>query len=96
METMRRNPEAVAECIREARNIAVAAHVNPDGDTLGSATAIRLALISLGKEELNRLADEQETTEIVCHFCGTKYPFSAEEMPTAHRPERETHRQNSR
>ncbi len=37
-------------------------------------------LISLGNEELNRLADEQETTEIVCHFCGTKYLFSADEM----------------
>ena len=36
--------------IREARRIAVCSHVNPDGDTLGCATALRLALIRLGKE----------------------------------------------
>ena len=37
-------------------------------------------LISLGKEELNRLAEEQPTTEIVCHFCNSKYTFTSEEM----------------
>ena len=48
---MRRNPEAIADAIREARTIAVCSHVNPDGDTLGSATAIRLALLETGKED---------------------------------------------
>ena len=37
-------------------------------------------LISLGAEELTRLADEQEETEIVCHFCGTKYRFPRDEI----------------
>ena len=37
-------------------------------------------LISLGREELERLAEEQEETEIVCHFCGTAYRFSREEI----------------
>ena len=37
-------------------------------------------LISLGREELARLAEEQPTTEIVCHFCNTKYSFTAEEI----------------
>lgn len=32
-------------------------------------------LLSLGKEELNDLAREQEETELVCHFCGSKYLF---------------------
>ena len=44
MEAMHRNPEAVAQCIREAQTIAVVSHVNPDGDTIGSATAMRLIL----------------------------------------------------
>ena len=39
-------------------------------------------LISLGREELERLAEEQEETEIVCHFCNTAYRFSREEMRT--------------
>ena len=50
METMQRNPEAVARCIREAQTIAVASHVNPDGDTIGSATAMRLILQAMGKD----------------------------------------------
>ena len=50
METMKRNPEAIARCIREAQTIAVVSHVNPDGDTLGSAAAMRLILAALGKE----------------------------------------------
>lgn len=37
-------------------------------------------LISLGKEELTRLAEEQKDTEIVCHFCNQKYHFSDEEL----------------
>ena len=37
-------------------------------------------LISLGKEELYKLAEEQENTEIVCHFCNNKYVFSSEKL----------------
>ena len=44
MEATQRNPETVAQCIREAQTIAVVSHVNPDGDTIGSATAMRLIL----------------------------------------------------
>lgn len=37
-------------------------------------------LISLGKKELARLAEEQEETEVCCHFCNKKYKFTADEM----------------
>lgn len=37
-------------------------------------------LISLGTEELQKLADEGETTEVCCHFCNKKYRFSTEEI----------------
>ena len=50
METMKRNPEAIARCIREAQKIAVVSHVNPDGDTLGSAAAMYLVLKAMGKD----------------------------------------------
>ena len=49
MKAMTRKPEAIARMIREAQTIAVCSHVNPDGDTLGSAAAMRLALLKLGK-----------------------------------------------
>jgi Exopolyphosphatase-related proteins len=44
-----RNPEEISRLIREAETIAVCSHVNPDGDTLGCAAAMRLALLKLGK-----------------------------------------------
>lgn len=37
-------------------------------------------LMSLGAQELKRLADEQEITEVCCHFCNKKYEFSADEL----------------
>lgn len=37
-------------------------------------------LISLGAEELQRLIDEQEETEVCCHFCNKKYMFSANDL----------------
>lgn len=37
-------------------------------------------LLSLGKKELQKLADEGKTTEVCCHFCNKKYEFSTEEI----------------
>ncbi|MBQ8654102.1 MAG: bifunctional oligoribonuclease/PAP phosphatase NrnA [Clostridia bacterium] len=50
MTMLTRKPDAVAALIRESQRIALCCHVNPDGDTLGSALALRLGLISLGKD----------------------------------------------
>ncbi len=69
MEKMQRNPEAVARSIREARTIAVVSHVNPDGDTLGSAAAMRLILQAMGKE--------------VSLFCDGKVPDQMSFLPGA-------------
>ena len=69
MTEMSRNPEAVAEAIRKAQRIAVCSHVNPDGDTLGCATAMRLALMKLGKE--------------VSLFCDGKVPDVLTFLPGA-------------
>ena len=44
-----RDPEGIARAIREARTIAICSHISPDGDTIGSALAMRLAALSLGK-----------------------------------------------
>lgn len=37
-------------------------------------------LKSIGKEELLRLADEQEITEVACHFCDKKYTFTSDRL----------------
>ena len=38
------------------------------------------ALISIGKEELNKIIEEDKQAEIVCHFCNQKYQFLEEEL----------------
>ncbi len=37
-------------------------------------------LMSLGQKELEKLAFEQEKTEVCCHFCNKKYVFSTDEL----------------
>ena len=69
MNEMKRKPELIAEMIREAQTIAVVSHVNPDGDTLACATAMRLGLLKLGKE--------------VSLFCDGKIPDQLDFLPGA-------------
>lgn len=38
------------------------------------------ALISIGKEELQQIIDEDNEAELVCHFCLKKYKFSKEQL----------------
>jgi len=38
------------------------------------------ALISIGKEELNNIIEQDKKAEIICHFCNKKYEFSEEEL----------------
>ena len=45
-----RNPEGIAGAIRNAETVALCCHINPDGDTIGGALALRLALRNLGKK----------------------------------------------
>lgn len=37
-------------------------------------------LISLGSEELEKMADEEEFTQIECHFCDKKHKFSSDNL----------------
>lgn len=50
MMTLTRKPEQIAALINTSQRIALCCHINPDGDTLGSALALRLGLLKLGKQ----------------------------------------------
>ena len=45
-----REPEGIARILAGAETVAICSHVNPDGDTIGSALAMRLILEYLGKK----------------------------------------------
>lgn len=38
------------------------------------------ALVSLGKDELETMIDEDDGAEIHCHFCNTNYKFDADDL----------------
>ncbi len=45
-----------------------------------SRERVERAVISIGKSELEKMAEEQEKTEVCCHFCGKKYLFTPAEI----------------
>jgi molecular chaperone Hsp33 len=53
---------------------AVAFHCSCTRDT------IERMLVDLGREKLRRMIEEQDRTEVLCEFCGQRYPFSREDM----------------
>lgn len=38
------------------------------------------ALIAIGREELEKLRDEEESIEMACHFCDSKFEFTREDI----------------
>lgn len=45
-----------------------------------SRERVEKALLSVGYEELMSMAQEEETTEVSCHFCEKKYRFNQKEI----------------
>lgn len=45
-----------------------------------SRQRVERALISVGKADLLQMAQEQETSEVSCHFCNKVYAFTAAEI----------------
>ncbi len=45
-----------------------------------SKERVERALISLGREELTKMAEEEDNIEVCCHFCDKKYNFSKNEI----------------
>lgn len=45
-----------------------------------SKARVEKALISLGKQELSAMIADGKTIETVCHFCGSTYHFTVEEL----------------
>ncbi len=41
---------------------------------------VERALISLGPEEIGRMAAQEEKTELTCEFCRKRYPFTPEDL----------------
>lgn len=64
-----RTLDGVIEAIRAAKTVAIVCHISPDGDTVGSALAMRLGLLEMGKT--------------VALYCQDKIPEALSFLPGA-------------
>lgn len=76
MTKLTRKPDEIAALIRQSSCIALCCHVNPDGDTLGSALALRLGLIHLGK-----------TVDVFCQHPAPRILHILPQVDAVRRPE---------
>lgn len=54
--------------------------VTPKYECKCSKERMEKALISIGKEELQSIINEQGRAELTCHFCDNKYQFNKKEL----------------
>ncbi len=71
--------EEIATYISDDLNTYMVEEINPKYKCDCSRERMEKALISIGKKDILELA-EDEKTELVCHFCNTKYEFTKEEI----------------
>ena len=55
-------------------------NIKPEYKCNCSRERMEKALISVGKEELNKIIEEDKKAELVCHFCNKKYEFNEKEL----------------
>lgn len=75
------SPEGILEEILEGLDVSISPDCIPASFSCHcSKERMAQALISLGSKELDRLIEEQESIEMQCHFCNSKYSFSVNDL----------------
>ena len=74
------NPEDILEELLGKNNVQVLEKMPVTFQCQCSRERIENALISLGKQEIRSILEEEGKAEANCHFCNEKYQFSKEEL----------------
>ena len=72
--------EEIAKLVTGDNNIEILSEVNPQYKCNCSKEKFEKGLISIGKEELKNIIEEDGKAEILCNFCNKKYNFTKEEL----------------
>ena len=72
--------EEIAKEVTGDNNLKVLAEINPEYKCNCSREKCEKGLIAIGKEELQKIIDEEENIEISFNFCDKKYEFTREDM----------------
>ena len=70
-----RSPNTIYSGLMTVKN-----NITPKYECDCSKKHMEEALIAIGKEELEKIINEDEKAELMCHFCNKKYQFSKDEL----------------
>ncbi len=73
-------PEQILEQILGDLELEIMEHVDTKFYCNCSKERVAKALISIGKEELEKMIEEGKEIELNCHFCNTNYIFDIDEL----------------
>lgn len=74
------SPEDIALMLLDGLEPNILDEATPKYQCDCSKERVQKALVSLGREELTKMAHEQDETEVCCHFCNNKYKFSKQDI----------------
>ncbi len=77
---MGQTPEGILEMILDGLDMKLLDKVPTEFYCNCTKERVEKALISIGKEELEKIAKEDKKANLHCHFCGKEYDFSEEEI----------------
>ena len=75
-----KNIEEILEYIFDGMDLKILDSLKPEYKCDCSRERVEKALISIGKETLQEIYDDEKTEEIVCNFCNKKYEFTNKEI----------------
>lgn len=73
-------PEQIVEAVMNGFEIKILDKKEIGFNCDCSLEKVEDSLISLGKDELKAIIEEDGKAEVMCHFCNSKYNFSKEEL----------------
>ena len=73
-------PEMILERVLDGFELEVIEEIDVEYRCDCSKDRAVRAIISLGNEELTKIASEQDITTVECHFCENNYTFTAQEL----------------
>ncbi|WP_352400966.1 Hsp33 family molecular chaperone HslO [Anaerotignum sp.] len=77
---MGETPEGILEMILEGLDMKILDKVPTQFYCNCTKERVEKALISIGKEELEKIVFEDKKANLHCHFCGKEYAFAEEEL----------------
>ena len=75
-----KTPEQILEHILAGFDIEINEIIPASFECDCSKSRVEKVMISLGREELQRIIDDGEAIEVNCHFCNTNYKFEVNEI----------------